>query len=87
MLVFAMLIVAGCASQSELTGKQKKNSGVVQYERLGTLTTHDVPAGKQCNRRQVQWCAPDSQGENCTCIYVHSAKDRIRRMAESYRTY
>ena len=82
-IVFLLVLtVAGCSSQSGMSGKSAKNGQVMQYERLGTLTSYEMPTEMKCGRRQVQFCAPDSQGQNCTCVHRDIAKDRIRRMAD-----
>ena len=86
-IVFLLILTAaGCSSQSGLSGKSAKNGSVMQYERLGTLTTYDVPTDVKCGGRQVQFCAPDSQGQRCTCVHRDVARDRIRRMADQLNT-
>ena len=84
--VVLLLVLAGCSSQSGLSGKQTKNGQVMQYERLGTLTSYDMPTAMKCGSRQVQFCAPDSQGGNCTCVHRDTARDKIRRLADQLRT-
>ena len=78
-----MLAVAGCATSPE--GHSTKNTDAARYERLGVVTDTPPPEELSCSRRQVMWCAEGNHGRQCKCVFVHQAKDRVRRMADQIR--
>lgn len=85
-MMLSMFLLAGCAgSQTDLAGKHGKNGGPVRVERLGIMTTSELPADGQCRAREVRWCSSRGRGVNCQCVLVQEAKDRVRRLATQMR--
>ena len=81
-VVIMILALAGCGTgQSGFSGKHAKNGGPERVERLGVLTTSELPAERQCGAKQVRWCADRGDGAACACIPVQQATDRVRRLA------
>ena len=85
--VMVLLLVSGCASSPDydLSGKQSKNGTPVRYERLGSVTSLDVPTDLKCNSRQVRWCNVVGSWKKCGCVYIHDAEEKVRRMAGQVR--
>jgi hypothetical protein len=75
-----LLAMTGCAigPGDGLDGRQKKNGGVVRYERLGASTGQEIPGEWRCGAKQVKWCSGDA--DRCGCVDDHIAQDRVRRM-------
>jgi hypothetical protein len=81
-----VLVVTGCANdRSSLAGRHTKNGGLERVERLGVMTTSELPAEHQCSTRQIRWCSDRGGAINCKCVYVREAEDRVRRMARELR--
>jgi len=79
LLICIATVFCGCAS-NEFSGTQQKNLEVTRMERLGTLTYSDIPSAGACGSRQVRWCRDDGGSKQCRCVYVHEARERLRRM-------
>lgn len=81
-VVIMVVALAGCGTgQSGFSGKHSKNGGPLRVERLGVVTTSELPAERQCGARAVRWCSDRGDRAACACIPVQQAKDRVRRLA------
>ena len=81
----ATIAIAGCAtSPGSAPGANALNPDEpVRVERLGSITTAELPQEKRCNSKQVKWCSDGDKG--CRCVYKHVARDRLRRMEDQMR--
>jgi len=86
LLVCIATVFFGCAS-NEFSGTQQKNLVVTRLDRLGTLTYSEAPPAKACRAKQVQWCRDDGGSRQCRCVYVHEARERLRRMVRETGAY
>jgi len=85
--VLICLVISGCATDTgrPLFGAHGKNGNPVRYERLGSITDQDVSTGPQCGSKQVSWCTERRERQNCQCLNVHEAEEKVRRMTAQFR--
>lgn len=82
LLIVIFLSMSGCATgiDSLMSGEQSKNSGPMRFERLGTLTSEDVSAARQCRITQIKVCTTDDAREDCGCMFVDDVQRRVQSL-------
>lgn len=87
LLVVIGLLISGCATDvgRTMSGDQTKNGGPIRLERLGTVTSVDITTGPRCRPSQVNWCTLRGGKENCQCLHIRAAEEKVRRMVGQAR--
>ena len=86
MLSVVLLLVYACASgPGELAGKSAKTGEPVRFERLGAVTSTNVPIEATCGHTEVKWCSTRNGTRSCYCAKRYRTQDKIRRMAGQLR--
>ena len=91
--VFVFLLLSGCAAgftsvntaESLQTSDTVKYASLVQFERLGALTSNDISTRRQCGSRQVRVCSTSDANASCQCMAVNDAETRLRQMVRQHR--
>jgi len=82
LFVLVGLLISGCATDFDrtLAGSHTKSGGPIRFERLGALTSEDISSRTRCGAKQVSWCVTSDPRENCQCIFVRQAEDKVRQV-------
>ncbi len=80
LFVFICVLISGCATgvTGATSGDQSKNAGPMRFERLGSITSEDISASRQCRSDMVKVCTTSSGFEDCDCMIVRDAEFRIQ---------
>ena len=81
--VLLVLLISGCATNmaGSFRGEHARNPGPDRYARLGAITNEDVPDLDTCRRNPLAWCSGEAAGENCRCLLIHEAQEKVRQIA------
>ena len=86
MFVVTLLMVSACASgPDEFVGRSAKNGAPVRFERLGAVTSTNVPVEATCDSKELKWCSTRNGKRACYCAKRFRTQDQLRRLARQMR--
>jgi hypothetical protein len=87
LFVVVCLLMTGCATgvTSYTAGDESKNGAPVRFERLGTMTSEDISASRQCRSTQVKVCTMSDAREDCGCMFIDDVQRRVQSVVRRQR--